>query len=341
MPLRRARGPRLDQRGRRRVARGLRRARRGRGRGGRARRRRRHASPASTPDCDARARTTAFDPATARARSRRRRRGARPTRSRWPTRTASRRTGSGRSAEQEQAVASTAGRRRVGAPDRRVHEGDLHRAERPQRLRARRRAWRVGELDAARARRARRGEGAARPASRSSCRRASTRSCSSRRPSAGCSTCSARRAFNGLAHAEGRGALGGPARRARSPRRRSTCPTRPRFAAHAAARVRRRGHAEGAAAADPGRRGPRGRARHAQRRARRRGARTGHALAPGGDPSGPHPTNLVLAGGGAADEARALRAGRARHLRDPALVRERRAPQGDADHRRSPATARS
>ena len=29
---------------------------------------------------------------------------------------------------------------------------------------------------------------------------------------------------------------------------------------------------------------------------------TGHALAPGGDPAGPHPTNLVLAGGGAADE---------------------------------------
>jgi predicted Zn-dependent protease len=29
---------------------------------------------------------------------------------------------------------------------------------------------------------------------------------------------------------------------------------------------------------------------------------TGHALAPGGDPSGPHPTNLVLAGGGAAGE---------------------------------------
>ena len=28
---------------------------------------------------------------------------------------------------------------------------------------------------------------------------------------------------------------------------------------------------------------------------------TGHALAPGGDPMGPHPTNLVLAGGGASD----------------------------------------
>jgi predicted Zn-dependent protease len=30
---------------------------------------------------------------------------------------------------------------------------------------------------------------------------------------------------------------------------------------------------------------------------------TGHALAPGGEPAGPQPTNLVLAGGGAADEA--------------------------------------
>ncbi len=30
---------------------------------------------------------------------------------------------------------------------------------------------------------------------------------------------------------------------------------------------------------------------------------TGHALTPGGDPGGPHPTNLVLAGGGARDEA--------------------------------------
>jgi PmbA protein len=32
-------------------------------------------------------------------------------------------------------------------------------------------------------------------------------------------------------------------------------------------------------------------------------ASTGHALTPGGDPGGPHPTNLVLAGGGAHDEA--------------------------------------
>jgi predicted Zn-dependent protease len=34
---------------------------------------------------------------------------------------------------------------------------------------------------------------------------------------------------------------------------------------------------------------------------------TGHALAPGGDPHGPVPTNLVLIGGGAADEAELAR----------------------------------
>jgi predicted Zn-dependent protease len=42
---------------------------------------------------------------------------------------------------------------------------------------------------------------------------------------------------------------------------------------------------------------------HDTRSASRAGAAsTGHALAPGGDRSGPHPTNLVLAGGGAGDE---------------------------------------
>jgi predicted Zn-dependent protease len=34
---------------------------------------------------------------------------------------------------------------------------------------------------------------------------------------------------------------------------------------------------------------------------------TGHALVPGGDESGPFPTNLVLSGGGAADEAELCR----------------------------------
>ena len=42
---------------------------------------------------------------------------------------------------------------------------------------------------------------------------------------------------------------------------------------------------------------------HDLRSAALAGARsTGHALAPGGDPEGPRPTNLVLVGGGAADE---------------------------------------
>jgi predicted Zn-dependent protease len=36
-------------------------------------------------------------------------------------------------------------------------------------------------------------------------------------------------------------------------------------------------------------------------------ASTGHAMAPGGDPFGPDPTNLVLIGGGAADEAELAR----------------------------------
>ena len=74
--------------------------------------------------------------------------------------------------------------------------------------------------------------------------RASTRWCSSRRRSAGCSTCSGLTAFNGLAHAEGRGALVGrlgdqvaapainladsPDHRARRSRARSTPRARPR-----------------------------------------------------------------------------------------------------------------
>jgi predicted Zn-dependent protease len=42
---------------------------------------------------------------------------------------------------------------------------------------------------------------------------------------------------------------------------------------------------------------------HDLRSATLTGARsTGHALAPGGHPYGPHPTNLVLAGGGATNE---------------------------------------
>jgi PmbA protein len=104
-------------------------------------------------------------------------------------------------------------------------------------------------------------------------------------------------AFNGLAHAEGRGALDGrigrrvavpainladaPAHPRTLPRsfdaegtRKSPLPLIQDGVAHAVA--------------------------HDIRSAALAGAHTtGHALTPGGDPSGPHPTNLVLAGGGA------------------------------------------
>ncbi len=76
----------------------------------------------------------------------------------------------------------------------------------------------------------------------------------------------------------------------------------PRFATHAAARDRRRGRAQGAAAADPGRRRAPRRARHAQRGARGRASRPATRSRPAARPTGPAPTNLVLAGGGAADE---------------------------------------
>ncbi len=107
-------------------------------------------------------------------------------------------------------------------------------------------------------------------------------------------------AFNGLAHAEGRGALDGRLGDAvaapainlsdlpRSPR------TLPRsFDAEGTHKAPlpliRDGVAQGVA--------------HDLRSAAIAGAATtGHALAPGGDPAGPHPTNLVLEGGGATDE---------------------------------------
>jgi predicted Zn-dependent protease len=108
-------------------------------------------------------------------------------------------------------------------------------------------------------------------------------------------------AFNGLAHAEGRGALDGrlgevvaaPAvNLSDSPGSPRTLPRS--FDAEGARKAPipliRDGVAEGVA--------------HDLRSAALAGAvTTGHALAPGGDPAGPHPTNLVLAGGGAADEA--------------------------------------
>ncbi len=107
-------------------------------------------------------------------------------------------------------------------------------------------------------------------------------------------------AFNGLAHVEGRGALDGRLRElvaapainlADSPSNTRTLPRA--FDAEGTRKAPlpliQDGVAHGVA--------------HDLRSAALAGAvSTGHALAPGGDASGPHPTNLVLAGGGAADE---------------------------------------
>jgi predicted Zn-dependent protease len=110
-------------------------------------------------------------------------------------------------------------------------------------------------------------------------------------------------AFNGLAHAEGRGALAGRlgTRVAHPLISLADAPGHPRTLprsfdaegvpkhplpliqdgiAHRVAHDRRSAVSSGA--------GPE--------------ASTGHALAPGGDPHGPRPTNLVLAGGGCSDE---------------------------------------
>jgi PmbA protein len=107
-------------------------------------------------------------------------------------------------------------------------------------------------------------------------------------------------AFNGLAHAEGRGALSGRLREtvaapainvADSPMNSRTLPRS--FDAEGTRKTPlpliQDGVAYGIA--------------HDVRSAALAGTvSTGHALAPGGTPSGPHPTNLVMAGGGAADE---------------------------------------
>jgi predicted Zn-dependent protease len=109
-------------------------------------------------------------------------------------------------------------------------------------------------------------------------------------------------AFNGLAHAEGRGALAGrlgqrvaaPAiNLADSPRFRGTLPRA--FDAEGVPKTPLPLIQDGVAHAVV----------HDTRSAARAGGgarSTGHAVAPGGAPTGPHPTNLVLAGGGAADE---------------------------------------
>jgi predicted Zn-dependent protease len=107
-------------------------------------------------------------------------------------------------------------------------------------------------------------------------------------------------AFNGLAHAEGRGALAGRLRErvaaaainlADSPGHPRTLPRS--FDAEGSRKEPIPLIQDGVAHA----------VAHDIRSAAIAGARTtGHALAPGGDSSSPHPTNLVLAGGGAADE---------------------------------------
>jgi PmbA protein len=108
-------------------------------------------------------------------------------------------------------------------------------------------------------------------------------------------------AFNGLAHAEGRGALAGrlgesvaaPAvNLSDSPRFQRTLPQA--FDAEGTPKAPLPLIQDGVAH----------RVVHDIRSAALMGAAsTGHALAPGGAPSGPHPTNLVLTGGGAADAA--------------------------------------
>jgi len=107
--------------------------------------------------------------------------------------------------------------------------------------------------------------------------------------------------FNGLAHAEGRGALSGRlgAQVAAPAVNLSDSPRFPRT-------LPRAFDAEGMPKAPLPliQDGVAHRVVHDSRSAALAGARsTGHALAPGGAPEGPHPTNLVLGGGGAADEA--------------------------------------
>lgn len=108
-------------------------------------------------------------------------------------------------------------------------------------------------------------------------------------------------AFNGLAHVEGRGALAGRlgTRVAASAVNLSDSP---RFGASLPRAI----DAEGVPKAPLPliQDGVAHRVTHDTRSAALAGTEsTGHALAPGGAPTGPSPTNLVLVGGGAADEA--------------------------------------
>jgi predicted Zn-dependent protease len=110
-------------------------------------------------------------------------------------------------------------------------------------------------------------------------------------------------AFNGLAHAEGRGALDGKIGEAvAAPQiNLADSPAHPRtlprsFDAEGTPKAPRPLIQDGVAHG----------VTHDIRSAALAGdgaVTTGHALAPGGDAAGPHPTNLVLAGGGAAGES--------------------------------------
>jgi PmbA protein len=112
-------------------------------------------------------------------------------------------------------------------------------------------------------------------------------------------------AFNGLAHAEGRGALVGRLG-ARVAVPQINLSDSPRYAGT----LPRAFDAEGVAKAPLPliQDGIAHRVAHDTRSAQLEGAEsTGHALAAGGSPRGPAPTNLVLVGGGAADEGELCR----------------------------------
>ena len=179
---------------------------------------------------------------------------------------ASRRTAPGPSPSRTQAWATRRGQPRRAA-HRRLHEGDLHRPERPQRLRVGDRGMR-GAIRGARAGRARRARRRV-AAGRAGRARAGRLPGGVRAPGgrlaadllAGC-------AFNGLAHAEGRGALAGRLGEpvAAPAINLSDSPVSPRTLPRA---FDAEGVAQGAAAADPGRRGARRGARRPQRGAGR------------------------------------------------------------------------
>ena len=278
VPLRRARRARLDQRGRRRVARRLRAARA-------ARPPRRPRQPATAPS---RASDPCSDAAAPRGASTPPPRSSTPasaaqrwpTRSRWPRPHGVEAHGIWTVAEQEQAWATDDGGGAEARTDAFMkviciapngRSGYASQSAAGRRAVARALAERAA-LKADFRRRAR----------RAACR-ARTRWYSSRRRWAGCSTCSGRRPSTASHMPRAAGRSPGGSASAWQPRRRSTCPTRRASPRTLPRCVRRRGQAEGAAAADPGRRGPPRGARHSQRGAGRHGQSTGHALRPGGD----------------------------------------------------------